>query len=454
MAKACNRLNPALATLFVALLGVSLSACKHDQPDSTSVASSAVPTTAIVAPKISGTPSDSVSVGAAYSFQPTASNSAGGVLTFSVQNLPAWASFDAATGLLSGTPGAADVRSYANIIISVTNGRATAALPAFSITVIGATAALPTNGACGSANGISVSSAPTIELCSAGTSSAIGGTGPWSWSCAGSNGGSTAQCSASKDSGPANPIALYHYAPNGNFDANGTYLPGAVGFNLADVSDVGTLNSLPAGVLGLVWVGLCNGVDASFTGAIQPFMHNAKLFGFYLVDEPDPTGQYAPLCPAANLKAESDWIHANVPGARTFIVMMNMGTPTNPDYAHTYNPANTDIDLFGLDPYPVRPQFTGGVNYGVINAAVTAAAAAGIPAARIVPVFQAFGGGGFTSYTLPTPAQEQQILSTWSAIVPNPVFDYAYSWGPQQGDRSLSTALDLQPLFLQHNTAK
>jgi hypothetical protein len=54
------------------------------------------------------------------------------------------------------------------------------------------------NGACGSATGVAVSSAPTTNLCSAGTASAVTGTGPWTWSCAGSNGGSTAQCSAPK----------------------------------------------------------------------------------------------------------------------------------------------------------------------------------------------------------------------------------------------------------------
>src|ERR1039458_6680331 len=109
--------------------------------------------------------------------------------------------------------------------------------------------------------------------------------------------------------------------------------------------------------------------SACATGLIppspQPFIGNPKLFGFYLMDEPDPTGQYAPLCTAANLMAEYDWIHAHLPGAKTFIVMMNLGTPTSPTYANTYNPSNTHIDLFGLDPYPVRPQFTGGVNYNV-----------------------------------------------------------------------------------------
>lgn len=214
---------------------------------------------------------------------------------------------------------------------------------------------------------------------------------------------------------------------------------------------MGTLNSLPSGVMGLVWVGLCNGVDSTFTATIQPFIGNPRLFGFYLMDEPDPSGQYAPLCTVANLMAESDWIHANVPGGKTFIVMMNLGTPTSPTYANTYNSTNTHIDLFGLDPYPVRPQFTGGVDYSVIDAAVSAAEAAGIPVNIIVPVYQSFGGGGFTTYALPTSVQEQEILSTWRAVVPTPAFDYAYSWGPQAGDQSLSTTPGLQAIMLQHN---
>jgi hypothetical protein len=438
--------------ILAALLGIALSACNQGQADSAGTNSGSSSTTAAAVPTIAGTPSTSVAAGTAYSFQPAASSASGGKLTFSIQNMPSWATFSQATGLLSGTPNAADVRVYSNIIIGVSDGGATAALAAFSISVTqSVTPIAPVNGACGSSNGVAVSSAPTTGLCGTGTASAVGGSGPWSWSCAGSNGGSTAQCSAPLHTASIGPITSLHYAPGANFDSNGNYLPGADGFNLADISNVGTLNSLPTGVVGLAWVGLCNGVDSTFTAAIQPFIGNAKLFGFYLMDEPDPTGQYAPLCTAANLMAESDWIHAHLPGAKTFIVMMNLGTPTSPTYANTYNPSNTHIDLFGLDPYPVRPQFTGGVNYNVIGAGVNAAEAAGIPASSIVPVYQAFGGGGYTSYTLPTPAQEQQILSTWASVVPNPAFDYAYSWGVQDGDQSLSTTPDLQPIFLQHN---
>jgi hypothetical protein len=50
------------------------------------------------------------------------------------------------------------------------------------------------NGACGAANGVDAFSAPTTSLCGAGTASSVSGSGPWSWSCSGSNGGSTASC--------------------------------------------------------------------------------------------------------------------------------------------------------------------------------------------------------------------------------------------------------------------
>jgi hypothetical protein len=56
----------------------------------------------------------------------------------------------------------------------------------------------PVSGACGSSNGVGTASAPTSNFCLSGTSSAISGQGPWSWSCAGSNGGANAQCSAPK----------------------------------------------------------------------------------------------------------------------------------------------------------------------------------------------------------------------------------------------------------------
>jgi hypothetical protein len=70
-----------------------------------------------------------------YTFTPTASDDDGDSLTFSIRNRPAWANFDAATGHLEGTPQFGDVGAYDDIVISVSDGRATASLPAFSIEV-------------------------------------------------------------------------------------------------------------------------------------------------------------------------------------------------------------------------------------------------------------------------------------------------------------------------------
>jgi hypothetical protein len=87
------------------------------------------------APAISGVPGTSVQATVAYSFTPWASDPDGQALIFSIANKPSWASFSAATGTLSGTPSAAQVRTYTNIVITVSDGSASASLPAFSITV-------------------------------------------------------------------------------------------------------------------------------------------------------------------------------------------------------------------------------------------------------------------------------------------------------------------------------
>lgn len=93
------------------------------------------PATTNTAPTISGTPATSVLQGQTYRFTPTASDANGDALTFSIANRPRWASFNAATGELSGRPGPGDVGSYTNISIAVSDGKAVAQLRAFSITV-------------------------------------------------------------------------------------------------------------------------------------------------------------------------------------------------------------------------------------------------------------------------------------------------------------------------------
>ena len=87
------------------------------------------------APTIQGQPGTSVLAGQMYSFQPTARDPNGDALTFTVTNLPAWATFNASTGRISGTPSAADVATYSGIAIQVSDGSASASLGPFSIAV-------------------------------------------------------------------------------------------------------------------------------------------------------------------------------------------------------------------------------------------------------------------------------------------------------------------------------
>jgi len=95
------------------------------------------------APTISGTPASAATVGQAYSFTPTASDPDGQALTFSIANRPAWATFNTATGRLSGTPTAADVGTYTSVSISVSDGAAQASLVPFTIVVAAAVANRP-----------------------------------------------------------------------------------------------------------------------------------------------------------------------------------------------------------------------------------------------------------------------------------------------------------------------
>ncbi|MBM0103342.1 outer membrane beta-barrel protein [Steroidobacter sp. S1-65] len=91
------------------------------------------------APVISGTPATSVMERNAYSFIPSASDAdvgIGGNLTFSIVNMPIWATFNTATGRLSGTPPRGSAGTYAGIVISVSDDDgSTDSLPAFSIQV-------------------------------------------------------------------------------------------------------------------------------------------------------------------------------------------------------------------------------------------------------------------------------------------------------------------------------
>lgn len=63
---------------------------------------------------------------------------------------------------------------------------------------VACTAAVLQDGACGSANGQGLTEAPTDELCASGEPSKVTGKGPWQWSCSGSQGGKPSACIAPK----------------------------------------------------------------------------------------------------------------------------------------------------------------------------------------------------------------------------------------------------------------
>src|SRR6185437_13434330 len=113
--------------LLCTVLAALTAACDSGSSGSAGSSVSTPPTASDTAPSvspptISGTPDTTVVAGTKYSFQPSASDTSGDALTFSIQNMPAWASFDPSSGLLTGTPSASNVGSYQSIVISVSDG--------------------------------------------------------------------------------------------------------------------------------------------------------------------------------------------------------------------------------------------------------------------------------------------------------------------------------------------
>lgn len=107
------------------------------------------------APIISGKPLSTAVVNVPYVFRPAVHDPDGDVLVFQVARKPSWASFDPATGVLSGTPPAGTTGTYTDIAIIVSDGELKTSLPPFSIKVT-------TSSATGSTSSASLSwTAPT-----------------------------------------------------------------------------------------------------------------------------------------------------------------------------------------------------------------------------------------------------------------------------------------------------
>ena len=250
-----------------------------------------------------------------------------------------------------------------------------------------------------------------------------------------------------------------HFTSGGNIVDN-VYVPGAVGFNLADISSLGGLNRLPDKVLGLVYVSSsigCGGDTSSFRAFVDQFRDNPKLWGFYLMDEPYVHGYGGkPPCSPGNLLAETRYIKSIIPTAKTYIKMGNSDGQKNPNY-DDYYPGNTGIDVFGVGSYMCRSDFVGkpgtedGCDWTMVDRYVDAAEKH-IPTANLAPTYQAFSGwrteasGGV--FLMPTVAQTQKILDTWHKRLPTPMMEYAYAWSCQaQSTDCLSRDVAMQQVY-------
>ena len=127
---------------------------------------------------ISGTPPTSVAATRYYGFQSWASDTDHLALSYSIANKPSWATFDAKYGHLYGTPSAANVGTYSNIVITASDGVSKASLPAFSIKVTGTGSSGgsgSTGGSSGAAGAATVNWHPPTENTSGATITNLAG---------------------------------------------------------------------------------------------------------------------------------------------------------------------------------------------------------------------------------------------------------------------------------------
>ena len=110
--------------VIVALLGIA-SANQHSNK----------PTDAAPVLTISGKAHSRVAPTVFYAFTPTVRQSGDRKLVFTVLNKPSWLSFGQRRGTLYGSPQRTDVGTYANIIITVSDGNSTVQLAPFAIQV-------------------------------------------------------------------------------------------------------------------------------------------------------------------------------------------------------------------------------------------------------------------------------------------------------------------------------
>jgi hypothetical protein len=253
----------------------------------------------------------------------------------------------------------------------------------------------------------------------------------------------------------------------------------SLGFNLFDIGPTkASIDALPNGVRAVVWVGNLDNAPigsacpapgltfAQFQAVVDNLKNDPKVFAYYLSDEPHPA-----VCPnaASDIMARADYIHANAPNQKSFIVVLDGSNVCSGTLGCEYDalkPANTHVDYIGLDPYPCHYAADGVTavpcDISAITSKVQLAISKGIPASSIVPTFQTFGQAGRIDgktiyYRMPTTTEMTDMFTAWHSLVPNPAFDYAYSFGVQCTSTSCPASQavinhpEIQTLVQQHN---
>lgn len=123
--------------LLAAFAALSLGACGGDEESASQSPQTPPPSGGNRAPTLTGSaPPTSTLYGRQYSYTPVVTDADGDRLTFSINTVPSWATFNSATGRLQGTPSAADVGMTPNLTITVSDGSATTNIGPFTINVV------------------------------------------------------------------------------------------------------------------------------------------------------------------------------------------------------------------------------------------------------------------------------------------------------------------------------
>jgi hypothetical protein len=141
---------------------------------------------------------------------------------------------------------------------------------------------------------------------------------------------------------------LFHTGP----DQRGA---ASLGFNLLDVDEKAEADGLPRGARGLYWLGdylnapTCDWEksDSAIAAKVRAAKGDAKVWGYYFSNEPDPYG-----CPnaIAQHRARAALIKSIDP-TKTTLVGLNANGERTRSYWHLWS-TPLDADVLAIDPYP------------------------------------------------------------------------------------------------------